>query len=76
MARNVGNDFEATFLGQMALAAFVAISGLKKVSKKPTPYNGPRKENCPPQNHYVPRHKNNRYINSYQIIPLTETTVL
>jgi hypothetical protein len=24
-------------------------------------------EPCTPQNHYVPRHKNNRYINSYSI---------
>jgi hypothetical protein len=36
----------------------VSISG-------PTLYNGPRSGYCPPQNHYVPRHKNNRYIHSY-----------
>ncbi len=28
--------------------------------------NGPRMD-FPPQNHYVPRHINNRYINSYYI---------
>ena len=54
------------FWAQMALAALVAISGPKKVLiSGTTPYNGPRNEYCPPQNHYVPRHKNNRYINSY-----------
>ncbi len=31
----------------------------------PTPSNGPRNGSCPPQNHYVPCHINNRYINSY-----------
>ncbi len=29
----------------------------------PNPCNG----YCQPQNHYVPRHKNNRYINSYNL---------
>ncbi len=24
---------------------------------------------CTPQNHYVPRHENNRYINSYNVFP-------
>ncbi len=47
------------FWAQMALAALVAILGPKKVSiSGPTPYNGP-------QNHYVPRHENNRYSNNY-----------
>jgi hypothetical protein len=27
----------------------------------PTPSNAPRNRSCPPQNHYVPRHINNRY---------------
>ncbi len=50
----------------MALAALVAISGPKKVSiSGPTPYNSPRNGYYPPQNHYVPRHNNNRFINSY-----------
>ncbi len=31
----------------------------------PPPSNGPCNGYCPPQNHYVPRHINNRYINSY-----------
>ncbi len=31
----------------------------------PTPSNAPRNGSCPPQNHYVPRHINNRYTNSY-----------
>ncbi len=31
----------------------------------PTPSNGPCNGSCPPQNHYVPRHINNRYFNSY-----------
>jgi hypothetical protein len=54
------------FWAQMTLAALVAISGPKKVSiSGPTPYNGPRYGYCLPQKHYVPRHKNNRYINSY-----------
>jgi hypothetical protein len=37
------------FWAQMALAAFVAISG-------PTPSNGPRNRCCPHQNHFVPAH--------------------
>jgi hypothetical protein len=46
----------------MALAVLVAISRPKEVSiSGPSPYNGPRNGYCPPQNHYVPRHKNNRY---------------
>ncbi len=35
----------------------------------PTPFNSPRNGSCPHQNHYVPRHINNRYINSYSINP-------
>jgi hypothetical protein len=31
----------------------------------PTPSNGPRNGYCPPQNHYVSRHINNRYMNGY-----------
>ncbi len=31
----------------------------------PTPSNAPRNGSCPSPNHYVPRHINNRYINSY-----------
>ncbi len=31
----------------------------------PTPYNGPCNGCCPHQNHYVPRHINNRYTNNY-----------
>ncbi len=59
---NCSEDFWA----QMALAALIAISGPKKVSTLgPTPYNGPRNGYCPPQNHYVPRDNNNRYINSF-----------
>jgi hypothetical protein len=46
---------------QMALAALVVISGPKIVSiSGTTPYNGPRNGYCPPKNHYVPRHKNNK----------------
>jgi hypothetical protein len=32
---------------------------------RPTPSNAPRNGSCPPTNHYVPRHINNRYMNSY-----------
>ncbi len=31
------------------------------------PYHVPRNGYCPHQNHYVPRHINNRYINSYHL---------
>ncbi len=60
-----GNPFLGPIEGvgpkiSMALATFVAISG-------PNPYNGPCNGYCPPQNHFVPRHKNNRYINTYKI---------
>jgi hypothetical protein len=39
----------------------------QKVSifRAPPLSNAPCKEWCPNQNHYVPRHINNRYINSY-----------
>jgi hypothetical protein len=33
----------------------------------PTPSNGPCKRCCPHQNHYIPRHINNSYINSYYV---------
>jgi hypothetical protein len=50
----------------MALASLVAITGPKKVSiSGPTLSNGPRNEYCPHQNHNIPRHIHNRYINSY-----------
>jgi hypothetical protein len=50
----------------MALASLAAISGPKKVSiSGPTPSNGPRNGYCLHQIHYVPRHINNRDINSY-----------
>ena len=47
-----------------------AISGLK-LSRfpGPTPSNGPPNGYCPPENHNVPRHINNRYFNSYCGIP-------
>ncbi len=50
----------------MALASLVTISGPKKVtisSAHPFQCNG----SCTPQNHYVPRHINNRYSNSYYL---------
>jgi hypothetical protein len=54
------------FWAHMALASLVDISGPEKVSiSGPTPSNGPRNRSCPHQNHYIPRHINNRYINSY-----------
>jgi hypothetical protein len=54
-----------TFLGQMALATLVAISGPKKVSiSGPTPSNAPRYGLLPQPNPYVPPHINNRYNNS------------
>jgi hypothetical protein len=51
----------------MALALLVAISEPKKVSiSRATPSLAPHLNgSCPPQNNYVPRHINNRYINSY-----------
>ena len=56
------------FWVRMALAPLVAISGPKKVlNSGPTPSNGPRNGYCPPQNHYVPHHINNRYINSFYL---------
>jgi len=46
-------------------ASLVAISGPKKSwFLGPTPSNGPGNRCCPHQNHYVPSHINNRYINS------------
>ncbi len=52
----------------MALATLVAISGPKKVSIfRPPPPKMALVMDFPPQNHYVPHHINNRYINSYII---------
>jgi hypothetical protein len=54
------------FWAKMALASLVPISEPKKVLiSGPTPSHGPCNEYCPHQNHYVPRHINNMYINSY-----------
>ena len=56
----------STFLGQMAFASLVIISGPKKVSIfRAHPFQWPSKWIFPRQNHYVPRHITNRYINSY-----------
>jgi hypothetical protein len=56
----------STFWAQMALALLDAISGPKKVLiSGPTPSNDPRYGYCPHQNHYIPRHINNRYIDAY-----------
>jgi hypothetical protein len=61
----VGSEI-STFWAQMALALLDAISGPKKVLiSGPTPSNNPRYGYCPHQNHYIPRHINNRYINTY-----------
>jgi hypothetical protein len=51
---------------QMALSMLVAISGPEKVSIfRPPPLKCPLLWICPPpQNHIVPHHTNNRYINS------------
>ncbi len=38
----------------------------------PNPYNGPCNGYCPPQNHYVPRHKNNMHINIYFFLKSTD----
>ncbi len=52
-----------TFWVKIAFALLVAISGPKKVLiSGPTPSNGTCNGYCPHQNHYVPRHVNNRYI--------------
>jgi hypothetical protein len=55
------------FGGQMALALLIAISGPKKVSIfRAHPLSmALGMDVAPNQNHYVPRHINNRYINSY-----------
>jgi hypothetical protein len=59
-------DLRRFFFGQMALALLVAISGPKKSQcLGPTPSNTPRNGSCLPRNHYVLRHINNRYVNSY-----------
>jgi hypothetical protein len=57
MARLISKVF-SFFWAQMALTTLVAISGPKKVTiLRPTPY-GPRNGCGPPQDHYIPRHKN------------------
>jgi len=44
--------------------------GLKKSRfPGPTPSNAPPNGSCPPQNQYVPRRINSRYINSYGLMP-------
>jgi hypothetical protein len=51
----------------MELASLVAIffPGPKKSQfPGPIPSNVPRNGSCPPQNHYVPRHINNRIVNT------------
>jgi hypothetical protein len=54
------------FWAQLALAFLVAISGPKKVSIfRAHPFQWPSKWICPHQNNYVPRHKQQVYINSY-----------
>ncbi len=51
---------------QMALASLVAISGPKRVSIfRAHPFQWPSKWIFSHQNHFVPRHLNNRYINNY-----------
>jgi hypothetical protein len=55
------------FWAQMALATLFSISGPKKVSilrSPPPPLKWPLLWICLPQNHFVPHHINNRYINS------------
>jgi hypothetical protein len=53
---------------QMALALLVAISGLKKsLEFRAHTFKLPSKWICPPLNHYVPHHINNRYINRYNV---------
>jgi len=62
----LGQAISRLFRALMALAALVAISGPKKVlNSGPTPYNCPHNGCSSHQTHYVPRHKNNRCINSY-----------
>ncbi len=59
------------FWAQISLALLVAISGPKKVAiSGPVPSNVSRNGYRPHQNHYVPRHIKNRYINSYYILLL------
>ncbi len=54
------------FWSQMVLASLVGIQGPKKSwFPGPTPSNAPRNGSCPPQNHYLPRHINKRYITCY-----------
>jgi hypothetical protein len=61
----VGPEF-STFLDPNGTRFARAIPGPKKVSNSgPTPITGPRNAYFPPEIHYVPLHKNNRYINSY-----------
>jgi hypothetical protein len=56
------NDFDG---GQNGLASLVAISGPKEVEIFIAhPFQWPSKMICLHQNYYVPRHINNRYINS------------
>jgi hypothetical protein len=56
---------------QMALALLVAISGPKKDSFfRAQPLQWPSKWIRPHQNHYVLRHINNRYINSYFVFTM------
>jgi hypothetical protein len=54
------------FWAQMALASLVPFQGPKKSQfSGPTPSNAPRNDVALLKKNYVPRHKNDRYINSY-----------
>ncbi len=64
----VGPENSHFFWAQTAAALLVAISGPKKVCfSGPTSSNDPRNWIFLYQNHYVPRHINIRYINSYHL---------
>ncbi len=48
-----------------ALKILLPFQGQKSRFSGPTPFTGPFNGCCPHQNHYVRRHINNGYINSY-----------
>jgi hypothetical protein len=65
----VGPENLDFFWAQMTLAVLVAISGSKKVSIfRAHPIQWYSKWIFPHQNHYVPLHINNRYINSNPLL--------
>jgi hypothetical protein len=59
------------FWAQMALAALVPFMGPKKSRfLGPHPLKCPSLWIVPPQNHFVPPHINNRYINNYSVLSI------